>query len=350
MDAVTTEDLRPEDMARVDLAAFRSGDAAGREACLRAARSDLEQRGFLAVVGHGVEAEALRRGHDVARAFFSLPERTKRRYSKGRGAVGYIPHGVEQALRAKRPDLKELWHHAHEPSADHPARRAFPDAYPVNRDVSEIAGMREALVELDALFASCADDVLRLFAAVLGLPEERFAALADGGPHMLRLVRYPPLPAKVPRGVERAVEHTGAGLFGLLPPATGPGLSVRSPGGRWQRLVGFGPEHVVVTIADQLERLSNGRLPGSLHRVENPVGEARERERFAIVYFAGALPDTILWPPPELLAGAPPPAFEKMTADEFVARRMDEVWLNQASLPYRLLSALRLRVLPGSRS
>lgn len=329
--------LAASDMARVDLAAFVAGDLT----MVARARSDLDRFGFLVLENHGVPEDAIEAGYREARALFDLPPSALRRYRIGRTPVGYLSHG-EQALLGTRPDLKAVWHHAHRPPAGHRLPQAFPGAYPSNHDVAERPALRPVLATLDRAFAACTRSLMRLFAALLDLPPGPFVRMADGAPHMLRLVHYPPV-AGSPWGAERAVAHTGAGLFGLLPPASGPGLEVRAPDGRWQTLTPVAPHQMVVTLADQLERISGGMLPSSLHRVPNPEGRARDAARYAMVYFAGASPSTVLFPPDALLRRGVSAAHPPMTAEAFTTARMRRVWRPGFSLPRRLIEAARSR-------
>lgn len=331
-----TEELRPEQIPLIDLEAFAAGDRSQVE---RADRS-LREHNFVALENHGVDERLIAKGYDAGRRLFALPQSVKRRYSKGKGAIGFIPYGVEQALIGKHPDLKELWHHAHEPE-DPAVVARFPDAYPTNHSVAEVPQWGDTMRALDAAFARATDRLMRVLALAIGLPEGHFVALTHGAPHMLRIVYYPPLPGRLRPGEARAVAHTGAGVLGLLPPATDPGLEIQRRDGRWQSLVGF-DRQIVITIADQMARLSGGRIVGSTHRVINPSGEAAGRPRYALVYFVSSMPDTVLVPPPGLEGAVAPE--ETITSWEFMTRRMQKVWINQASLPYRLLWRLRERL------
>lgn len=301
--------LEPE--LAVDLARYRRGD----DSVVQTARRALRETGFLVLVEHGLDEGLLERGYAMQRELFAMPLDAKRRYLKGDGSVGYIPRGVEQALRARVPDLKELWHHGHGAN---------------NRAVHEIAGFDQTLAELDDVFASMLTPLMELLSEVARMPAPWLREVADGASHMLRLVHYP----RVPSGAlgMRAFEHTGAGLLGLLPLPTAGGLQLQRPDGVWVAPEGLDARHVVVTIADQIARLSNGVIPASVHRVVNRPGT-----RDAIVYFAAAHPDTVLWPPPALIERGGPPPFERMTSEEFTVARLRRVWRNEGSWAYRWL-------------
>ncbi|MGZ8335701.1 MAG: 2-oxoglutarate and iron-dependent oxygenase domain-containing protein, partial [Allosphingosinicella sp.] len=71
-----------------------------------------EDYGFAIIADHGIPDELIHRAEEKAKAFFALPDETKRRYhvAGGGGARGYTPFGIETAKGAKSHDLKEFWH------------------------------------------------------------------------------------------------------------------------------------------------------------------------------------------------------------------------------------------------
>lgn len=335
--------LTPDQLPLVSLEAFQTGSQGERDEQVSRMRRSLEEHDFFALVDHGLSQDALQAGYGATRSFFSLPEAEKRRFHKGRGFVGYIPFGVEQALRGSRPDFKELWHSVAERAAHHPERRARPEAYPVNPKPSQPADWSQVLSTLHARFDSMVDGTLRMLARTADLPEMWLADAAAGGPHLLRLIHYPPLPERSARELERAVEHTGAGILGFTPPATSEGLEVFSRARSWQRLSGF-DDTVVVTVADMTERLTNRLIRSSLHRVANPEGRSRAESRYAIVYFVSARPSAMLDCPAQALGKDNPRQFPAQNAWDFVTDRMTDVWLNQASAPYRAYFKFKKRL------
>ena len=57
------------------------------------------QYGFAIVTDHGIDQALITRAEEASRAFFALPEDTKRAYfiEGGGGARGYTPFGTEKA-------------------------------------------------------------------------------------------------------------------------------------------------------------------------------------------------------------------------------------------------------------
>lgn len=335
--------LTADEMPLVSLAAFVQGDAADRAEQVDRMRRSLQDHDFFALVDHGLNRDCLEGGYRAARDFFALPESEKRALHKGRGFVGYIPFGVEQALRGSRPDYKELWHSVAERAPNHPERLARPEAYPTNPQPRAPREWPSVLRALHTGFEGMVDGTLRMLSLSAALPETWLAGAAMDGPHLLRLIHYPPLPKDGSDGLERAVEHTGAGILGFTPAATSEGLEIYSRSRSWQRLCGF-ENAVVVTVADMTERLTNRKISSSLHRVANPDGPSSAESRYAIVYFVSARPSALLDCPPEALDKENPRLFPAQNAWDFVTERMTDVWLNQASPPYRAYFRLKQRL------
>ena len=83
---------------------------------------------------------------------------------------------------------------------------------------------------------------------------------------------------------------------------------------------------LVINVGDMLERLTNGRLPSTKHRVVNPRGEAARRSRYSMPFFLHFRPDFLI-EPLESCVGAgdsPPPP---ITAHDFLQQRLREIGL-----------------------
>ena len=74
--------------------------------------ASFERFGFAMITDHGIDPALIEEAWDKAKAFFALPEETKRAYhiAGGGGARGYTPFGIETAKGAQHFDLKEFFH------------------------------------------------------------------------------------------------------------------------------------------------------------------------------------------------------------------------------------------------
>ena len=94
----------------------------------------------------------------------------------------------------------------------------------------------------------------------------------------MRLLRYPPLEGAEAEGAIRAAAHGDINTITLLLGAEEAGLELLKADGEWLAI--DPPEGaLVVNIGDMLDRLTNGRLRSTTHRVVNPSGEAAYRAR-----------------------------------------------------------------------
>ncbi|MDZ4307290.1 isopenicillin N synthase family dioxygenase [Allopontixanthobacter sp.] len=279
--------------------------------------------GFGVVRDHGISPDLIARAEELSKQFFALPDDVKRAYKieGGGGARGYTPFGTEKAKDAKVHDLKEFWHVGRDLPADHPlAEYMAPNIWP-----SEVPGFRETFEELYAAFDKAGDTVLRAIALHLGLAEDFFAATVADGNSVMRLLHYPPLAASEAEGAIRAAAHGDINTITLLLGAEEAGLELLTKQGKW--LAVSPPEGALaVNIGDMLDRLTNGKLRSTTHRVVNPKGEAAHRARYSMPFFLHFRPDYIIETLPgcidnESAGEASPP----ISSHEFLLQRLREI-------------------------
>ena len=71
----------------------------------------LQDIGFFALTGHGIDVQSIKKSYSVSEEFFHLPQEEKNRYENAElfRQRGYTPYGVEHAKDNPAPDLKEFW-------------------------------------------------------------------------------------------------------------------------------------------------------------------------------------------------------------------------------------------------
>jgi isopenicillin N synthase-like dioxygenase len=247
-----------------------------------------EEYGFAVIRDHGIPAGLIARAEELSKAFFALPEDAKRAYhiAGGGGARGYTPFGTERAKDATVHDLKEFWHVGRSLPAGHPlAEYMAPNVWP-----REIDGFRETFEELYAAFEKAGARVLEAIALHLGLPREWFAATVEDGNSVMRLLHYPPLSGADAEGAIRAAAHGDINTITLLLGAEEAGLELLTASGEW-KAIDVPDGALVVNIGDMLERLTNGKLRSTTHRVVNPRGPAAYRSRYSMPFFLHFRPD-----------------------------------------------------------
>ena len=80
-----------------------------------------------------------------------------------------------------------------------------------------------------------------------------------------------------------------------------------------------------------LDRLTNGRLRSTTHRVVNPSGEAAYRARYSMPFFLHARSDFAIETLPGCIGEDRPNRYpEPITADDYLQQRLREIGLIKA--------------------
>ncbi|MGZ8351023.1 MAG: isopenicillin N synthase family dioxygenase [Allosphingosinicella sp.] len=282
-----------------------------------------EDYGFAIIADHGIPDELIHRAEEKAKAFFALPDETKRRYhvAGGGGARGYTPFGIETAKGAKSHDLKEFWHVGRELPAGHRFRGHMPD----NVWPSEVESFHDTFLELYETFDRTGRKILKAIARYLGIDEDYFVDTVRDGNSVLRLLHYPPIPGE-PGSHVRAGAHEDINTITLLLGAEEAGLELLNQDGQWIP-VSPKPGELVVNIGDMLQRLTNGVLRSTSHRVVNPPAERRGHSRYSMPYFLHFRSDFLIEALPGTVPPGEPPKWPPMTADEYLQERLREIKL-----------------------
>ena len=281
------------------------------------------QFGFAVVRDHGIDETLVDRAWDASRAFFALPDAAKRQYHLAGtgGARGYTPFGAEQAKDAAVSDLKEFWHVGRTLEAGDPlARFMAPNVWP-----AELAEFRYVMEALYASFETCGRRILQAIALEIGEATTIFDPTVDQGNSVMRLLHYPPLAPGVPEGAIRAAAHEDINAITLLLGAEEAGLELLTAAGAWLP-VDPPKGALVVNIGDMLQRLTNGHLRSTTHRVLNPVGEAARRSRYSMPFFLHFRPDYLITPLTRFVESGRP-ALPSITADDYLQQRLREIKL-----------------------
>ena len=100
-------------IAYLDLADFRNGTEAARQAFVQSLGDSFANVGFAAVGNTDINPSLQEALYQQLGAFFALPTATKLGYvvDAKHGQRGYNALGSETAKDAQHHDLKEFWHH-----------------------------------------------------------------------------------------------------------------------------------------------------------------------------------------------------------------------------------------------
>ncbi len=305
----------------LDLREF-AGDVIARQRFVQTLGQALTELGFFAVVNHGVERDLIQQAYQVAEQFFTLPEAVKAPYEIPdlHGQRGFTAFGREHAKDHPVPDLKEFWHVGRDLPEDHPQR----SLYPPNVAIAEVPDFQPVMSQLYAQLEACATELLKACALFLGEPETLLADMIQDGDTILRIIHYPPIPPDTHPASLRSAPHEDINLITLLCEATDDGLELLQRDGTWLPIPAH-PGQIIVDSGDMLQRLTNGLLKSTTHRVTNPTGDTQRR--FSMPFFVHARKEVNLSPLPSCVAQVGAPRYAPITAGDYLMQRLREIGL-----------------------
>lgn len=309
----------------VDLADFIHGDANSKKKFVEALGKAYEDIGFVAVKNHLISESTVTKLYDEVKAFFDLPEEKKLKYEVKElaGQRGYTSFGREHAKGSNAGDLKEFWHFGQEVTDGDPIK----NEYPANIFTTELPGFNEVGIEAYRRLEESGKYMLRAIALYLGLDEMYFDAKIHNGNSILRPIHYPPITSE-PKSAVRAGQHEDINLITLLIGASADGLEVLNKKNEWVAVTAL-PDHIVVNVGDMLQRLTNGKLKSTTHRVVNPPREKWGTSRYSIPFFLHPRSEMRLDCLPSCVPAGEKPHWEPITAGEFLDERLAEIGLKK---------------------
>lgn len=284
-----------------------SSDRAG---FVRAFGQALEELGFVALEGHGIETELLDETYAAFRRFFAMPDETKRRFEdpeSGRRR-GYTSFGVEHAKDNPTPDLKEFFHVGRE-------NGKYPNLWPDD-------GLREVALRLFARLDATAHALLGALSEYLGEPAEALQSLAREGNAVQRIIHYPVCEGFDRPGAMRAAQHEDINLMTLLPPADQSGLEILTRDGAWLPVIAV-PGQIIVDTGDMMKRITADRIPATTHRVVNPGGAPEPR--YSMPFFVHPRVDAVLEVLPTCVHESGEAKYPPIAYEDFLLERLRSI-------------------------
>jgi isopenicillin N synthase-like dioxygenase len=309
----------------VDLRDFTSGSPETRARFVETVGQALTDLGFFALENHGVDAGLIDKAYSQCRAFFALPEATKKKYEDLRigGQRGFTSFGREHAKDSKAPDLKEFWHVGREAK---PGENLGPE-FPANIWPTELPEFKKVMHGLYEQLDLCSDRLLEACAVYLGEPVRLFADAAKGGNSILRVINYPEVPANRDPASIRAAAHEDINLITLLCEATAPGLELLQRDGKWRKIEAK-PGQIVVDTGDMIQNWTNGILRSTTHRVVNPDND--RQQRFSMPFFVHPRSEIRLDPLASCIKkSGGKKLWPDITAGDYLAQRLREIGLTK---------------------
>ena len=322
------EEILYDEIPSLDLDDFYSTGPNGKKDFVARLGTAFRTIGFVAVRNHFLDNDLQARLYDAIRKFFALPDDVKLRYERRdlAGQRGYTGKGKEHAKGRNTGDLKEFYHIGQEL----PSNLQIKEGYPANIWPHEVAEFKAVTTEAYRALEKTGSVLLRAIALFLDLPENYFDDKIASGNSILRPIHYYPIdnPDAVPADAVRAAEHGDINLITLLMGASADGLQVLRHDGKWIPITAL-PNQLVVNVGDMLERLTNGVLRSTIHRVVNPPRHLMNTPRYSIPFFMHPRSEMSLAALPQCITAANPKQWEDITAGEFLDQRLSEIGLKK---------------------
>lgn len=314
----------------LDLDDFIHGSSSTRLQFVRNLGNAYQEIGFIAVRNHFLTDELSNRLYTAVKHFFSMEDTLKRKYeiSSLAGQRGYVGRGKEHAKGRTTGDLKEFFHIGQEVQGEDPIQQE----YPANIWPEEIPEFKEVSLTAYRKLEQTGAEILKAIALYLGLEEDYFSPKIRNGNSILRAIHYYPIasPEKLPADAVRAAEHGDINLITLLMGTSADGLQVLRRDGRWIPITAL-PDQLVVNVGDMLERLTNGKLKSTIHRVVNPPRHLMHTSRYSIPFFMHPRSDMSLDALACCVDENHPRQQPGILAGEFLIQRLEEIGLKPTS-------------------
>jgi len=278
MDHTLARRIAVSEIPVIDITSLRDGSPDGAARVGEAMREAAETVGFFYVANHGIPRERFEAAHAASRAFFARPLAEKNRVPINAHHHGFLWVGEAKMYDDARADLKESFVWGLDLPDDHPAVIADNPFLGRNQWPDAPAGFREALYALFEAELALAVDLMRAFAAGMGLPEDSFIQAVDRPIARGSTLYYPPQPVGSEREQFGVAPHTDFGVLTILWQDPTGGLEVRNRADEWVTAHPI-PDTLVVNVGDLLARWSNDGFRSTPHRVVNRSG----RERYSMV-------------------------------------------------------------------
>ncbi|KAI6035058.1 hypothetical protein F5J12DRAFT_790770 [Pisolithus orientalis] len=296
--------------------------------------------GFIYLTGHGIQPDVIENVYKKSAEFFKLPQHIKDQvaWDDPRANRGYVKVGRERvtqssdaeeiaALRKKSPDMKETMEIGRDWDP------VWKNKWPKEIDVP---GFKDTMLQF---FRTCHElhtVVMRSVALGLDLPEDFFEDKINQQSHNLRLLSYPPMPARLltREGQARAGAHSDYGTLTLLFQDSVGGLEVQNPRTQDFQPAPPIPGTVVVNAGDLLARWSNNTLRSTLHRVVAPFTSMSNTgaaggmtpARQSIAFFCNPNFDAIIESLPACVSTSNPSKYPPVTTEQYIVRRLAETY------------------------
>ena len=317
-----------DEIPSLDLADFTQGGDEKRSAFVNSLGKAYNNIGFVAIRNHYLTDDLSNELYKSVKSFFTLDDEIKRKYEipSLAGQRGYVSKGKEHAKGRNVGDLKEFYHIGQEVTDGDSIKEEYPD----NVWPDEVPSFKSVGLKAYKKLEETGRAMLKAIALYLELPQDYFEDKVKNGNSILRPIHYFPIdnPEAAPKDAVRAAEHGDINLITLLMGASADGLEVLRKDGKWIPITAL-PNQLVVNVGDMLERLTNGKLKSTIHRVVNPPLHLMNTSRYSIPFFMHPRSSMSLAALPHCVDEQHPKKWTDITAGEFLNQRLQEIGLKK---------------------
>lgn len=351
----------PFNVPILDVSRYVAGGVASSDPeCARVAAALDEacrEVGFVQVVGHGVDVDAVRGLADALDEFFALPLADKVRYRRDPSANrGYSPPKSESlsmslgVTTTTTNDYYEAYTVGAEASSfvglDLPQTSYAPNNWP-----DAAAGFRPRIERYFGEAQRLSRTLMTVFTDALGLPPQYFDPMVDHSIEVLKVNNFalPEGDAEITGDLQGMGAHTDFGILTILWADQVPGLQVLDRDGAWHD-VQPSDGALLINLGDAMARWTNDRWMSTVHRVHPPIVNGRIQRRRSAAFFFDGNYDTVLEALPGTLADGEI-GYEPITVAENIAMKLAGLRTGVApTAPLREAARVSAAATPGGHT
>lgn len=300
----------------IDFSGIHSDRLADRKNVASELRAACLKNGFFYASKTGISLEDTENLLDAARRFFSLPEATKMALSKDNSPCGrgYERMGGQRLEPGAQVDLKEGFVIGTDLPADDPRVLAGWPQHGSNQWPQDLRDWRATIEGYHAKVGQFARRIMGGLALSLDVAEDYFEDCCRDSIATLRLLHYPPQPAKAGADARGAGSHTDWGAITILLQDDVGGLQVHDGADNWIDAPPIAGTFII-NLGDLVPRWTNGLYRSTVHRVINRSG----RERYSVAFFFDGRGDYVSECVPTCIAPGEAPKYAALSVNEHLA-------------------------------
>ena len=256
-----------------------------------ALREAAETVGFFYVSNHCIAPSLTAAVTSLAHEFFDYPDEMKQTVRAQGTHRGLLSYGGAKMENQRRADLKESFIWGADLPEDNPRYLSGNKLFAPNVWPPFMPSLCDTLNEYMAAANLCGQQLLRAFAASLGIDHDYFVQTFNQPISRGTLIHYPPQHEGMGGDQFGVSPHTDFGTLTLLAQDSTGGLQVMGRDGEWLTAHPI-DDTLVVNVGDLLARWTNDRFQSTVHAVVNSTG----KERYSIVVAVDPDWDTVVSP------------------------------------------------------